>query len=435
MRSRRNPRYAAPRGAVTLLVAVVFLVLATLTTLYLNRSTLFDLKTSGNQYRQLQAFEIASLGLERGIAWLQLRALVPEESVSNCTTPPLPYTRAVWGARAGQTSQQAAADPYEYLVTTDPCNVGAPALAATDIGDASFDVTVEFRRRKGTIADLFRVEVGATARTTGFGSSLNPYDAQATMMQAVTLRQAMNDPAPANPNAPLLVRGGVSSVTGTPDICPMAPDDPNINQGNRVDCTPGTGTPGVAIATLQPTVTGFIEPGHFDTHGGQVNALNAPTKTAFDVLFPNMVEADILRLSEYQAATLPVAQRTIFYYGTGSSYGSSAPNNLAPVGTAAQPVLVFVSRNSYSGTNCPKLSPGEFFGILYMGGDCAANGWGNADVYGSVVVDGNLTKFSANTITRYSNLGSLTGNPGGLQPGQVSKIPGGWRDFRFTGES
>lgn len=421
-------------GIATLAIAVILLLVTTLSALYLNRSAVFDMKTSANQYRQTQAFEMASRGLERGIAWLQMRASVDEDTYTNCSVVPQPFTKAVWGAKTGQTVVQAAADPYEYMVLTDACNSGSPTISNVSIGDASYNVDVLFRRKKGSVADLFRIEVIANSSTVDYAMSSDPYKARAIVAQIILLRQQETNPAPVNPNAPLLVQAGVSSVTGTPDICPLNPTDPNINQGNRDDCSAGNGgTVGTAIATMQPTATGFITPGHFDLHGGAITPLNAPTLKVFDVLFPAMTEADIKSLSEYQYANKPIAERTVFYYGAGSSYGNP-PNKLSAIGSAGSPVLVYVSASAYTGSNCPGFSPGQFFGVFYMGRDCDGNGWGNADIYGTLAVEGTLSKFSANTINRYNNIGDLLGNSGGVSPGQLTKVPGGWRDFKHQGE-
>lgn len=416
------------RGAVTLVIAIVMLLLMTISTFYVNRFLLFELKTASNQYRGTQAFEAAESGLASGAAWLQRRATVLESTNPGCAAgTPVPIRYAAWGCRSGQTSAECAADPFEWMTPGNACNAEMPSSTTLTLPDNSFEVLVEFRRRRGMLGALYAIEILSTAQTPDFNASLDPFKARASAVETIVLRPQTDPGTPANPNAPLLVKANVEDVTGTPDICPRAPTDTNINQNNRADCTAGTGATGTAIATLAPSTSG-IETGKFNTHGGPITALNAPTKTVHEVLFPGITEAQILAVSQWQAANLSVADRTVFYYGAGSSY--TLPNKLSPVGSPTQPVVVYVGASAYSGTNCPGLSPGEYFGILYMGGDCNANGWGNADIYGGLAFDGNLTKFTANTISRHTDLTQgLTGNGSSLSAGTVARSPGSWRDY------
>lgn len=437
-------RKTRQRGMATLLMAVVLLVVVTLSTIYLSRATIFDLKSSGNQYRQNQAFEMGQRGVEMGVAWLVARVAVedskPEDAWDCAAKKPVPYIRAVWADLPGE-------DPdYEYLDLTNECNSDAPNAAsiAPQLGDAAYNVDLKYRRLKGVLAEKYRVEVVAVAKTVGYDGSQDPYKAQTYVVQALSLRQNIGGAYPNNPNAPILVGKGISNVTGTPDICPDSPSNVEINQGNREDCTAGDeDTPGTAIATLQPTTIGFINPGHFETHGGTIEALGKNpgdpgydpdvTPRVHDVMFPGQTENDIRLLSEYQYNALPVARRTVFYYGAGSSYGSP-PNKISALGSSSSPVLVYVGSSAYSGTDCPGFGPGQYFGVFYMGGDCSGQGWGNADIYGTLAIEGSLTKFSANTINRFSNIDPFVGVPGGDATSYTAKVPGGWRDFKHQGE-
>jgi Tfp pilus assembly protein PilX len=416
----------------TIGIALVILLLLTVSTFYVNRFLLFELKTASNQYRNTQAFEAAEAGLALGAAWLQRRASVLETVNTACSpSAAIPIRSASWGCRAGQTDAQCAADPFEWMQPAAACNAGLPASDTVTLDDIAFEVGVEFRRRKGALAALYTIEILSTAQTPGFDTSLDPFRARASAVETIVLRPLVDPNTPANPNSPLLVKGTVSDVTGTPDICPKAPTDTEINQGNRADCTAGTGQTGVAIATLAPNTSG-IDTGSFNTHGGPIIALNAPDKTVHEVLFPGVTEVQVCEVSKWQAANLPVDQRNVFYYGTacaGSPY--SLPNKLSPIGTTAGPVVQYVGRSAYSGNGCPGLSPGEYFGVLYIGGDCDGNGWGNVDYYGAIAVEGNLTKFTANTISRHLDLSrGLTGGGGGsVTPGSVARSPGSWRDY------
>lgn len=419
------------RGIATLGITIAVLLLMTVSIFYVNRFLLFDLKTASNQYRSTQAFEAAESGLANGAAWLQRRAAVLETSNAACAAgAAIPMRLATWGCRAGQTSAECTADAFEWLQPGAACNAGLPATDTVTLQDNTFGVSVEFRRRKGALAALYTVEILSTAQTPNFASSLDPFRARASAVETIVLRPQVDPNTPSNPNAPLLVKGTVSDVTGTPDICPKAPTDTEINQGNRADCTAGTGQTGVAIATLAPT-TARIDTGSFNTHGGPISALNAPDKTVHEVIFPGVTEVQICEVSKWQAANLPVDQRSVFYYGTACADSPyTLPNKLSPVGTVAAPVVVYIGRSAFSGNACPGLFPGQYYGVLYIGGDCNANGWGNVDYYGGIAIEGNLTKFTANTISRHQDLSrGLTGGGGSVTPGTVARAPGSWRDY------
>lgn len=426
-------RHARQRGAMTLGIALVILLLLTVSTFYVNRFLLFELKTASNQYRSTQAFEAAEAGLALGAAWLQRRAAVMETTNTACSpSEAIPIRSASWGCRRRPGSAACVADPatdpFEWLDPNAACNAGLPATDTVELDDIRFDVSVEFRRRKGALAALYTIEILSSAQTPSFETSIDPFRARAAAVETIVLRPMIDPNTPANPNSPLLVKGGVADVTGTPDICPRAPTDTNINQGNRADCTAGSGPTGIPIATMAPTTAGLIDPGNFNLHGGTPVALNAPEKTVHEVLFPGISEAQIRAVSEWQAANLPVERRTVFYYGTGSSY--TLPGKLSPIGLVGAPVVIYVGRSAYSGNECPGLSPGEYFGVLYIGGDCNGNGWGNVDYFGAIAVEGNLTKFTANTISRHFDMSrGLTGGGGSVTPGTVARSPGSWRDY------
>ncbi len=64
------PRRAASRGVATLVVVMVLFLVVSLVAAYTNRSLVFEQRTSANQYRSTQAFEISDAGLQWAIAML-----------------------------------------------------------------------------------------------------------------------------------------------------------------------------------------------------------------------------------------------------------------------------------------------------------------------------------------------------------------------------
>ncbi len=102
-----------------------------------------------------------------------------------------------------------------------------------------------------------------------------------------------------------------------------------------------------------------------------------------------------------------------------------APNNFhQSVGTETMPgVIVFGP-----GSGCPKINGSPtIYGIVYYDASCASQdpGWGGATIHGTVVVDGSITKFTANSQLLAANLGTND-----LKiPYLPVRILGSWRDF------
>jgi PilX N-terminal len=63
-------RFAAQRGAASLIIVMVLFFTMMLVTAYTNRSLIFEQRTSANQYRSTQAFEAAEAGLQWALALL-----------------------------------------------------------------------------------------------------------------------------------------------------------------------------------------------------------------------------------------------------------------------------------------------------------------------------------------------------------------------------
>src|SRR5665647_1358263 len=69
------------RGAATLVVTMILLFSTSIVMLYLNRSLLFEQKTSANQLRSTSAFEVAEAGMEWATGMLD----TPYDIDVNCT--------------------------------------------------------------------------------------------------------------------------------------------------------------------------------------------------------------------------------------------------------------------------------------------------------------------------------------------------------------
>lgn len=65
-----GPGIASQRGAVTIVMSIVLLVLVTMVAVYVGSAVLFEQRVSSNEFRERQAFEAAESGLATGLAYL-----------------------------------------------------------------------------------------------------------------------------------------------------------------------------------------------------------------------------------------------------------------------------------------------------------------------------------------------------------------------------
>lgn len=211
---------------------------------------------------------------------------------------------------------------------------------------------------------------------------------------------------PGGVNAPpLLIEDCTSGITGNPDIFP---------EGYSTG-----GTLGTAIATAHGPTNGAspcLDTGHLNVNGG------ATSTSAFSGDVWNYVFG--ITREEFQAladaeASLPANQRTYWWITSTSNFHDS-------LGSATHPVYVVFAASA----NCPTINGGvTIYGIVYVDSTCTgANGWGNTDIYGSLIVNGGVSQLNANTRLHHF---SESGTPGGPGNPVVSapKVIGTWKDF------
>lgn len=428
------------RGAATLAFALLLMFLIFGVVFFGQQNTLMEVKLSNSHYRSAQVREAAEAGLERGIAWLGQRVtpLASSSCAASGTTPVQWEQAAITACPAGlpATPHCNGTIACACLDVASTCNLGIAALQGATVAAGStvqdpYTVSTHFRVR-ATATQFNEVEVIAIATTAGAAAN-DPYLSRAVVTERVRLTPPTAVPGPGNPMAPILIHGSLTD-SGNPDVCPsnVTPGNEAIQgAGSSPPCAVGTGMPGPTIVTYQPNIT-VLDVTDFDLHGGATGTLNAPGATVHSTLFPNLTEAQIRTLSNYQS-TLPLAQRTVFYYGTGSAYTLSS--NVGPAdfaSSATKPVLVYISSSAYATPNaCPGVNPGTYYGVFYYGSGCNANGFGATDVYGVLAFEGNVQNFNANAIIRYFDTSSLTGGGGDpvLVPGTFARQPGSWQDL------
>lgn len=319
-------------GVATLIIVLILLFSITGITLYAAQSGIMEQKVSANDYRAKQLQEAADAGLEYAVGWL--KSYQPS-----------------WGS---------AVSGYEYDTGSISTTVGNYAIA------------VELKR---PTADRKKVTITATASETG-NSNLTA-STQTTIVQKMAVG--------ASPQAPIVINGCISGVTGSPDI-----DN------------------SYTTSEVQSSQNGAcVEQGHFNSANGWDVDGNAFTGTAWDQTF-GMSMADMKALADLHPNIHWVESSSPYH----DSHGSLGP----PIDAH---IVIF--------TGCPKINGGPtIVGVVYYLGPCTTNGYGGAQIYGSVVIDGDATGFNANTdfVYRPDVLDAL----GTMLAGVGSRVPGAWID-------
>ena len=217
----------------------------------------------------------------------------------------------------------------------------------------------------------------------------------ATVRQWVHSNLLLPDPSYTGP--PMLIDGCLDPTTGTPDIFPG-----------------GAGT--TAVATSQPP--DCIDQGFLDYNGG-AEQHSAFTGDIWDQMF-RVSRADMKATADAEvAAGVADADRTVVWVTSSANYHQSW-------GSPSKPVVVIFAPSA----NCPKTNGSPvFYGVVFMDSPCSwANGWGGTEIFGTLAVNGDMTKITSNSeITDWGMVGS--GDLTELKLNWVARIPGSWRDY------
>lgn len=385
------------RGAAVLAFAVFLVFVVSLLVISSSRSLVFAQKASGNQYWAVQAHEAAQAGLEETLAWLN-SVPPPASQPTNCSTL-TPWAGSCWGADATTSSG------------TDQCLSSSSGTCSnrTVTTANGFTATVTFHRDSVPLSKLNFVEIVSQA-VANSDSSIT-----ATVRQVVYLSPFTGNAGAAS-NAPILMQGCITQVTGTPDICPE-------NASGGSPCTASSGTAGVAIATLSTqSASSCLQTGNFDLHGGGAQT-GVAGNSVWDALFPNMSKGQLQALSQLQAnaglTRTSTPKRTVYYYTPGTFANDDH-------GSPSEPVIVIVE----CGGNCPKINGGtDIYGMLYFDEGDSMQGWGNTTIHGVFGVEGDIEKFTANTEFHYNGALDFAMSPAAPGAGVVPRIPGSWQDY------
>lgn len=247
---------------------------------------------------------------------------------------------------------------------------------------AGYTIVVTLKRPLGNLA---RMQVYAKATETG-----------GTVSAEGRTEILMSKLLAGYPDAALVLNGCLSNVNGNPDA-------------DNADVVGGT-------AVVSSKDASCIDTGHLNLHGDTV-ADNDFAGTAWDRTF-SLSQTQVKAMANAEvAAGVPFADRTVHWITSASPWSTNIGN---PSSSPPQSrIIVF--------TGCPKVNGGTILvGIVYFVGPCDSNGWGGGKVYGSVIMEGDMSKLNANTSFTYSRdyIDSLYNSNTGVQ----AKVPGGWID-------
>ena len=416
------------KGVATLMAAVILLIVVTLGALMVARSAFFEQQISGADLRNKEVYTSAQSGLEYGIKMLELNAQVwsdldadGEGEVGDMAYPPV-ADNSVQGV-----------DSYSFV-------------------DGAGTSTISYELKTDADEAISVVEVSSA--TTAVGDSHVQKTVRILAMQASLLEPSIID------GPPLVVEDclpfGANVVGGTPNVYPgrvcELVDPSDEDSGCKVD---GSGNV-IYTGEYEPSIASVntnededcVHEGHleaFDENGdpiaGDVEkayAKNDVDKDFYSSFF-SMSPAALRSMSHSNPASIiyvdaeyqngPDSQHAYPFNGN-AWHQSLGSNSTDADGNYDDQVILFFSKE----VGCPPISGGAgspnvvIYGLVfYEQEDCDLSGWGNAIIYGTLAVSGDLAQFNANVELHDMDLDTFDGENDPFS--FVSLIPGTWRDF------
>ena len=401
-------------GAVTILVVLMLMIVMSVLALTTGKVVFVEQETVGADLRTQEASETASAGLEYALAWL--------DDGNDCVN-------CVEGTTLNFEGSTVA-------------NAAIPNITYADSGYA-YNPSVSLTKTEDYL--LVSSSLDTVAGNTESGQTITGSEqVYVTLWNRYLTGDGVNAP-------PMVINGCLVNPVGTPDLFP-SPEGPAIL--SLVTSTPVDWTH--ADAPDEPT--SCISPnGHMSVQLCDGAACGPDDKLGDEITDNNELQDHLvgedLTLEPYPQAwnylfkiTLSEAKQLALAAGQTSS--SDGDLGLMPVdknympfihytgsvpistdfGTPDYPVALIVSDAS-----CPHFNAGNtIYGILYYeapDGDC--NGFGGAEVIGSVVFEGDVEDLNANT--GFFDSDNLVTGPGSdddpLFGKEVARIPGTWKDW------
>ncbi|MDO9167811.1 MAG: pilus assembly PilX N-terminal domain-containing protein [Methylobacter sp.] len=447
------------QGAATLIVVLVLAMIMGVATLTTTRTGIMEQRITGNDIRAREARESAEAGLEFALAYATQSDWVPDGSHYALVHS------LKWGPLVND-ERTFACGPDTPAPSADCPDLALPGSGMTSSGETY------------TLGELVYTEIpasfsGSAIRVKSVARNADNSITATSEMFIVSQTPVNSTPPEVGPTGftmppPLVTAGCITSApTGTPDTFLLSAGDTAVISGsatydpdNPSACLPqghldvGTwndaNNNGVMDSGEYAENSTTFKRGQFEPdlcpvpntnncawnqafNGGSLTAAKAAATSA-----GNIFTSDIP--CGAPSAGVPIYlihQSGNINWGAISGSCSGVGVNDKTIGTPGTPVILIVP----SAYGCPKLNGGiVIYGIVYFESTtaCASNGWGGADIYGSVIWEGDVDKPNANSkfiAVDFSNNGAINNilyPPDVLPdplPYAISAIPGTWKDF------
>jgi hypothetical protein len=290
------PRRERQRGAATLLVTMVLLFSTSIIMLYLNRSILFEQKTSANQMRSTSALEMAEAGMEWATGMLNT-AYDIDTKCDFLTTTNISfrrkYVQTQWGSGTPTATDVVPAtttypgckvrvidDPADLpLRSVSTCNCPAAPTNGSATAALGTEVLPGFTAAFSATSDPEAVRVVVTGCTAQAGActpaTTGNSDATATISTILTLRPLLRA-APASP----LTCGTSCAVGGSYNVVnrDVATGGILVNAGGTITSGTSTSGSGTTYTSIpgQPGANALVE------NDASLSALSSADPTCSD---------------------------------------------------------------------------------------------------------------------------------------------------------
>lgn len=369
---------ANQRGAAALIITLILVVIASLSSLVVNKSALEEQKRSGIDLRNKEVYAAANGALEYGIYELM--------RVYNDNDPATPD----WALLVDETNDAAAAGDTA-TASYDPYGDGS--VVTLDQGIDDFTPSISYTLLTAEDAQPAIIEI--TAPVVGVAET------HVTKTVSVRVVRANLGTPSMFSGPPLIVEECIpaGAITGTPDIT----------------------SDSVAIATISGSSagTGCIDPGHFSVTGGGVVGEPISTNTNLE-LFESMFGG----ITETTLKEMAGVSNNVHYVTDSSPWSTN-------IGSLTDPAILYFDEAA----GCPSLNGGVIiYGLVYFEAPsgsnpygCDVQGTGGAIIYGTVAVEGNLLSMNANVELVKVDFSGTNGDDSPVSV--ISVLPGSWRDF------
>jgi len=411
------PQRQRQRGAGTLIVVMVLFFVMSLVAAYASRNMIFEQKTSANQYRSTQAFEVAQAGVEWALAMLN-GGRVNDFCVPNAGGTSF-RDRYLTISAAGVIQPGGAKPDHVMCVRTDTgwsCScpaAGSPVLSVAAPGFRLLFLPAATADRP----NLLKLRsIGCTnlaANCQGDGATATGSNAIAQVFAVVGLKGAISTPP-----AAALTAGGTVNVNGAGMT--VVNTDPLAN-GTTIDARGLVTDVGLVLRTTPgaPSAGSFIS---------NDSAVPATANLLFASVF-GMKQATYREQPATIVLTCPAdcgatAIQNLVLKNPGRTLwleGDVDFNAAVDIGSPTSPVAIVVHGDLTAST-----TPVNIYGLVYNYN--ALGGWvpvGSPLIQGAAIAEGNLTGTGTPTIVYDRDILNRLR----LASGSFVRVPGGWRDF------